>query len=220
MSLEHTGLNEPLGAYLRSVSLRDSDLLRRLREETAALTQGSMQLGPEQGQFVGLLVEALGVRRAFEVGVFTGSSSLRIAMSLPPDGKLIACDMSDEWTSIARRYWRAAGVADKIDLRLGPALTTLDQLLASGHAGQFDFGFIDADKGNYRNYYERSLSLLRPGGLVVIDNVLWHGRVADASAQDADTVAIREFNAFLQADPRIGLSMLPLGDGLTMALKR
>ena len=220
MSLDHTRLTDELSAYLRSVSLRESELLRRLREETATLPQSSMQIAPEQGQLMGLLARALGVRRAIEIGVFTGYSSLNVALALPPDGTLIACDMSDEWTSVARRYWREAGVADKIDLRLGPALATLDDLLGSGHAGQFDFAFIDADKANYRNYYERTLALLRRGGLILVDNVLWHGRVIAASVQDADTIAIREFNAFLHSDERIGLSVLPVGDGLTLALKR
>jgi O-methyltransferase len=220
MSLDHTRLTDELSAYLRSVSLRDSDLFRRLRDETAPTPHSSMQVAPEQGQFLGLLVEALRVRRAIEVGVFTGYSSISIATALPDDGKLIACDVSDEWTSVARRYWREAGVEGKIDLRLGPALETLDGLLASGQAGKFDFVFIDADKKNYLNYYERSLDLLREGGLLVIDNVLWHGRVVDPAAQDEDTVAIREFNAYLLTDPRIGVSVLPLGDGLTLALKR
>ena len=220
MSLDHTRLTDELSAYLRSVSLRDSELLRRLRAETAALPRGSMQVAPEQGQLISLLVEALGVRRALEVGVFTGYSSLCIATALPPGGRLIACDLSHEWTSVARRYWREAGVADRIELRLGPALATLDALIGSGETGRFDFAFIDADKENNRSYYERSLTLLRPGGLIVIDNVLWHGRVVDAAVQDADTIAVRDFNVFLHSDQRINLSLLPVGDGLTLALKR
>jgi predicted O-methyltransferase YrrM len=219
MSLDHTPVTGEMAAYLRAVSFRDAELLRRLREETSTMPQSSMQTAPEQGQLLGLLVRALGVRRALEVGVFTGYSSLNIALALPQDGSLIACDVSDEWTSVARRYWAEAGIAGKIDLRLGPALETLDRLIAGGQAGSFDFAFIDADKENYLDYYERALELLRPGGMFVADNVLWHERVIDLSDQTPGTLAIREFNSYLYGDERIELSIVPLGDGLTLALK-
>jgi caffeoyl-CoA O-methyltransferase len=220
MPLKQIQVEPPLAAYIRSVSLRDSDLLRRLRAETAALPESSMQISAEQGQLMSVLVQALGARRAIEVGVFTGYSSLCVALALPPGGRLIACDLSERWTSIARRYWREAGVEDRIDLRLGPALETLDTLLDQGNAESFDLAFIDADKGNYRNYYERVLRLLRPGGAMLIDNVLWSGRVIDPAVQDEDTIAIRGLNEFIHRDERVMLSLLPLGDGVTFVLKR
>jgi caffeoyl-CoA O-methyltransferase len=179
-----------------------------------------MQISPEQGQFMALLVELTGVRRALEVGTFTGYSSLSVALAMPPEGRMIACDVSEEYTGIARRYWARAGVADKIDLRLAPALKTLDGLLADGRAGGFDLAFIDADKPSYLGYYERCLQLLRPGGLLLIDNVLWGGEVADPAVKDEDTVAIRALNDRVAGDDRVTLSMLPLGDGLTLARKR
>src|SRR5437660_6229449 len=172
-----------------------------------------MQISPEQCQFMALLLHLIDARRTIEVGVFTGYSSLSVALALPDDGKVIACDVSEEWTSIARRYWREAGVANKIDLRLRPALETLDRLLADGRAGAFDFAFIDADKENYLNYYERCLRLVRPGGLIAIDNVLWHGDVIDPAKQDPDTRAIREFNERVSRDDRVWISMLPISDG-------
>jgi caffeoyl-CoA O-methyltransferase len=178
-----------------------------------------MQISPEQGQLMALLIRLLQARKILEIGVFTGYSSLIMALNLPQDGKIVACDISEEWTSIARRYWTDAGVIHKIDLRLAPALTTLDSLLANGEAETFDFAFIDADKKNYKEYYERSLRLLRPGGLIAVDNVLWSGRVADARNTEADTESIREFNRILRADPRIFLSLIPISDGLTLALK-
>jgi caffeoyl-CoA O-methyltransferase len=179
-----------------------------------------MQISPEQGQFMALLVQLLGATKTLEVGVFTGYSSLCVALALPPNGKIVACDVSEEYTAIARRYWQAAGVADKIDLRLAPALETLDELLAAGQAESFDFAFIDADKGNYEGYYERSLQLIRPGGLIAIDNVLWSGRVADPQEQGNNTQALRALNEKLHDDERITLSMVPIADGLTLALKR
>jgi caffeoyl-CoA O-methyltransferase len=209
-----------LAAYIRRVSVREPEVLRRLREETSALEQGGMQISPEQGQFMALLVHLTGARRALEVGVFTGYSSLSVALALPDDGHLIACDVSEEWTSIARRYWREAGVERKIDLRLRPALQTLDDLIALGQGGSFDFAFIDADKANYANYFERALVLLRPGGLIAVDNVLWSGRVVNKSVKDADTRAIRAFNDKLKADERVWISMLPIRDGLTLACKK
>jgi predicted O-methyltransferase YrrM len=179
-----------------------------------------MQISPEQGQFMALLVHVLGARRTLEIGVFTGYSSLAVALALPEDGRVIACDVSEEYTSVARRYWREAGVEDKIDLRLRPALQTLNDLIALGQAGSFDFAFIDADKENYENYYERCLTLIRPGGLIAVDNVLWSGRVLDAADQDGDTNAIRAFNQKLLADDRVWLSLLPIRDGVTLACKK
>ena len=209
-----------LAAYIRDVSLREPDVLRRLREETASHPMVSMQISPEQGQFMALLAHILKASRTLEIGVFTGYSSLAVALALPEDGRIIACDVSEEWTSIARRYWREAGVERKIDLRLRPAVDTLDDLIALGQAGQFDFAFIDADKTNYANYYERCLTLLRPGGLIAVDNVLWSGKVADTSADDEDTRAIRAFNQKLHHDDRVWMSLLPIRDGLTLAAKK
>ncbi|HEX2201506.1 MAG TPA: class I SAM-dependent methyltransferase [Gammaproteobacteria bacterium] len=220
MSTKTITLTESLHHYLLSVSLREPPILARLREETAQHPLANMQIAPEQGQFMALLVQLMEVKKCLELGVFTGYSALSVALALPPDGKLIACDVNEEWTSMARRYWQEAGVAHKIALRIAPALETLDKLLANGEAGSFDFVFIDADKENYANYYERSLELVRHGGLIVIDNVLWSGRVADPNEQDMDTVAIRRFNTKLHLDERIVLSMLPLADGLTLAYKR
>jgi caffeoyl-CoA O-methyltransferase len=214
-----TPIGPELSAYIRSVSLREPDLLRRLREETASRADAGLQLSPEQGQFLGLLVRLMGARRALEVGVFTGLSSLHVALAMPPEGRLIACDVNAESAAIAQRYWREAGVADKIELRLAPAIDTLDALLAES-AGSFDFAFVDADKENYGRYYERVLKLLRPGGLAAFDNVLWHGSVIDSAAQDKDARAIREFNAKLHVDDRVWLSLVAIGDGLTLALKR
>lgn len=219
MNSKSLGLSEALYDYLLSVSLREPEVLRQLREETAQHPMKVMQITPDQGQFLALLVQLIGAQKALEVGVFTGYSALSVALALPPDGRLIACDISEDYTAIARRYWQQAGVADKIELRIAPALDTLDALLAEGHAGTFDFAFIDADKGNYLAYYERSLELLRPGGLIVVDNVLWSGRVADASDRDESTQAIRAFNQALHHDDRIALSLVPVSDGLILAMK-
>ncbi len=220
MSNRTLPLNEGLYQYLLNHSLQEPEILVALRQETASLPLSEMQIAPEQGQFMSLLVQLLGARKALEVGVFTGYSALRVALAMPEDGRLVACDINPEYTAIAQRYWAAAGVADRIDLRLGPALDTLDQLIAAGETNQFDFAFIDADKSNYANYYERVLQLLRPGGLVIIDNVLWSGRVADPAVQDNRTKAIRQFNQRLYQDDRIALSLLPMADGLTLALKK
>lgn len=220
MSARSTHLTDKLYQYLLAVSLRDDKLLRRLRRETARMPMGGMQISREQGQFMGLLVELMGAKKALEVGTFTGYSSLCVARALPADGRLVCCDVSEAFTKVARKFWREAGVAGKVTLELGPALRTLDRLIAGGAAGSFDFAFIDADKPNYRNYYERCLELVRPGGLIAVDNVLWSGRVVDARIKDADTKAIRAFNKRLKGDRRILLSMLPLGDGLSLALKR
>ncbi|MBD2034385.1 class I SAM-dependent methyltransferase [Leptolyngbya sp. FACHB-321] len=212
-------LDDQLYRYLQSVSLQEPAILTQLRQETAQQSMSQMQIAPEQGQFMALLVQLMGAKKTLEVGVFTGYSALVVALALPPDGKVVACDVSEEYTTIARRYWQQAGVADKIDLHLAPALETLDQLLAAGQADTFDFAFIDADKSNYDGYYERSLQLVRSGGLVAIDNVLWSGRVADPQVQDNRTNSIRAFNQKVHEDARVSLSMVPIGDGLTLARK-
>lgn len=220
MSRRSIQLTDSLHEYLLSVSLREPEILLRLREETASFASAGMQISPEQGQFMALLVRLLGARRCLEVGVFTGYSSLAIALALPDDARIVACDVSKRWTSVARRYWAEAGVAHKVDLRLAPAMETLDALLAAGEAGHFDFAFLDADKENYPGYYERALSLLRPGGLLLADNTLWSGRVADPENAEATTVALRHFNELVHHDARVDLSMLPVGDGLTLTRKR
>ena len=213
-------LTDTLHRYLVEHSVRDSEVLRELREETAKLPTAGMQIGADQGQFMALLVKLIGARRCIEVGVFTGYSSLAVAQALPEDGRIVACDVSEEWTAIARRFWKKAGVDAKIDLRLGPAVETLDALIADGQSGRFDFAFIDADKGNYLAYYERCLALLRPGGLIAADNTLWSGDVADPANQKPDTVALRAFNDALHRDERVDIALLPLGDGVTLARKR
>jgi caffeoyl-CoA O-methyltransferase len=213
-------IDDELLDYIRRVTLREPEILRRLREETSSHPYATMQISSEQGQFMALLIHLMSARKTLEIGVFTGYSSLAVALALPDDGRIIACDINEEWTSIARRYWREAGVERKIDLRLGPALKTLDDLIAQGQGGRFDFAFIDADKENYANYYERALVLVRSGGLIAVDNVLWQGQVIDASVNDADTRAIRAFNESLHHDERVWLSMLPIRDGLTLACKK
>ncbi len=220
MSYRPTPLTEDLHRYLLEVSLREPALLARLREETARRGDAGMQISPEQGQFMAFLIELTGARRVLEIGTFTGYSALSMALALPPEGRIIACDVEPETTAVARRYWAEAGVAEKIDLRLAPALDTLEGLLAEGAAESFDFAFIDADKENYEAYYERCLALLRQGGLLAVDNVLWNGAVADPAARDPDTEAIRALNLRLQEDPRISLSMVPISDGLSLARKR
>ncbi|MDZ8056250.1 MAG: class I SAM-dependent methyltransferase [Aulosira sp. ZfuVER01] len=219
MTNQTQGLDPHLYNYLLSVSLREPKILAQLRQETAQHPMARMQISPEQGQFMALLVKLIGAKKTLELGVFTGYSTLVVALALPADGKVVACDVSEEFTAIARRYWQQAGVADKIDLCIAPALETLDSLLAAGEAETFDFAFIDADKSNYDAYYERSLQLVRPGGLIAIDNVLWSGRVADPQVQDNRTGKIRAFNQKLHQDQRITLSLIPIADGLTLALK-
>jgi predicted O-methyltransferase YrrM len=219
LSNRSIGLADKLYDYLLSVSLREPELLARLRAETAAHPMARMQVSPEQGQFMALLIELIGARATLEVGVFTGYSSLCIARALPDDGSIIACDVSEEWTDIGRRYWKEAGVEHKIDLRIAPAAETLEQLVDEGRAGSFDFAFIDADKAGYAEYYERCLTLVRSRGLVAIDNTLWSGAVADAGDQRDDTLAIRALNEHIYADDRVSMSLLPIGDGLTLALK-
>ena len=220
MSNRTITLTDELYDYLLGASLREHDLLRQLREETASHPMAVMQISPEQGQFMALLVRLMNAHRLLEIGVFTGYSSLAVALALPPKGRIVACDTSEEYTSVAQRYWREAGVADKIDLRIGPAVDTLDALIGDGRAGSFDMAFIDADKTSYGAYYERALVLLRPGGLIAVDNVLWSGKVLDTTDTDEDVAAIRALNTKLHDDERIDLSMLPVGDGLTLAMKR
>ena len=220
MSRKTIEIDDDLYDYLLRISLREPAIMRRLREEIAALPRANMQMAPEQAQLLGLLVELTGARRCLEIGTFTGYSTLAVAAALPADGTVVACDVSDEWTQIARSYWEEAGVVEKIDLRLAPAVDTLQALVAGGEAGTFDFALIDADKENYEHYYELCLELLRAGGLVAIDNVLWHGRVIDRSVSDEDTAAIREFNSALHVDSRVSLSLVPIGDGMTLARKR
>jgi predicted O-methyltransferase YrrM len=219
MSRVHTPITDELAGYVRQVTLREPEPLKRLREESESHPHASMQTSPEQGQFLHLLARVLGARRTLEVGVFMGYSSTWVALALPPDGKVVACDVNEEYTARARRTWSEAGVEDRIELRLAPALETLDGLIAGGQAGAFDFAFIDADKSNYANYYERALALLRKGGLVAIDNVLWDGKVIDSAVNDKDTEAIRAFNRKLHDDPRVAISMATMGDGLTLACK-
>jgi predicted O-methyltransferase YrrM len=213
-------LDDRLYDYLLRKSLREPDALAALRAETASHPHVNMQIAPEQGQFMQMLVRLMDARRTVEVGVFTGYSSLAVALALPDEGRVLACDISEEYTAIARRHWQLASVAHKIELVLGPALATLDARLAAGEAGSYDFAFIDADKGAYHLYYERLLRLIRPGGLIAVDNTLWGGAVADPAERDADTQAIRSFNDRLLTDPRIDLSLLPIGDGLTLARRR
>lgn len=220
MSNQTLNLTDDLYHYLCSVSLRESEVLKRLRQETSTHPMGQMQIAPEQGQFMALLVQLIGARKTLEIGVFTGYSALVVALALPDDAQMIACDLNEDYTAIAQRYWKEAGVAHKIDLRLAPALNTLDQLIEEGQTESFDFAFIDADKSNYDNYYERSLQLVRAGGLIAIDNVLWSGRVADAETPDNRTRKIQALNQKLHHDPRISLSLVPIADGLTLAMKR
>lgn len=220
MSRKNAGLADELYDYMVRTTVRDDDILRRLREETLQTGWGMMQIAPDQGQFMALLTRLAGARRALEVGVFTGYSSLCVARALGEGGSLVALDVSEEWTAIARRYWAEAGVADRIDLRLAPAVESLERLVAEGRAGSFDIAFIDADKENYDTYYERALVLVRQGGLVLIDNVLWGGAVIDDGDQSADTLAIRAINDKVGADDRVDMAMVPTGDGLTIARKR
>lgn len=220
MSSRTLNLPEALSDYVRDVAAREPAILAKLRAETQGVQYSMMQITPEQGALMRLLIELTAARRTLEVGVYTGYSSLAVALALPPDGRIVACDVNEEWTGIARRYWREAGVEGKIDLRLGPAVATLDRLLAAGEAGGFDFAFIDADKPNYERYYERCLELVRSGGLIAIDNVLWGGRVAEPTDTSAMTEAIRALNRKLRDDDRVSLALVPIGDGLTLARKR
>jgi len=220
MSRKTLTLTDQLHQYLLDVSLREPEVMRRLREETASHPQAQMQIAPEQGQFMALLARLVGARKALEVGVFTGYSALAVALAMPEEGRLVACDVSEEFTAVARRYWREAGVDHRIDLRIAPAMETLNALLSAGEAGSFDLAFIDADKEGYDGYYELALALLRPGGLMVLDNMLQDGRVVDLSAIGPGVVAIRALNRKLRDDTRVDLSLLPVADGITLARKR
>ena len=220
MGKKSFGLDGRIYEYLLSVSLRENEILTRLRQETDRHQASIMQISPEQGQFMAMLVKLLAAKKTLDIGVFTGYSSLVVALALPNDSVVIACDRDPESTKVARRYWQEAGVEHKIDFRLAPALDTLNELIADGQAGSFDFAFIDADKRNYANYYECCLTLLRTGGIVAIDNVLWFGSVADPNDLDKRTIAIREFNQKVHQDERVEVSMLPVADGLTLAMKR
>ena len=215
-----TPMTDSLYEYVLSVSLREPEPLRALREETGKLADGEWQIAPEQGPFLALLVQLMQAKQCLEVGTFTGYSAAWVASVLPDDGRIFCCDISETYAAIARKYWAIAGVAGKIDLKVAPALDTLNQLLASGRAGTFDYAFIDADKGNYDTYYEKCLELVRSGGLIAIDNTLWDGKVANPTVSDADTTAIRTLNAKLFTDKRVFLSFLPFADGLTLASKK
>ena len=214
------GLSEPLYRYVVDHSGPEHPVLRELREATAGMKHAGMQIGADQGQLMALLVKLTGARRTLEIGVFTGYSTLAVALALPAEGRIVACDVSEEWTAVGRAHWQKAGVADRIDLRLGRGLDTLDGLLAAGEAGRFDFAFIDADKESYGAYYERCLELVRAGGLIAIDNTLWSGAVIDPAHRDADTEAIRALNDAIHRDGRVDVAMLTVGDGLTLARKR
>lgn len=220
MSRKTLNLDDALYSYLMANSLRESDVATRLREQTADHAWARMQIAPEQGQLMALLVELVGARRVLEIGTFTGYSALWLAAAVGQGGRLVCCDINEEWTSLAEPYWREAGVRERIDLRIAPALETLEALVLDGQSESFDLAFIDADKENYAPYYDQCLRLVRPGGIILLDNMLWGGAVADLSDQDSDTLAIREMNERLHRDERISLSLLPIGDGLTIALKR
>ena len=214
------GLSDVLYAYVQEVGTRLAPAQEGLRAATAGMEAAGMQIGADQGQFMGFLVRLLGVKRALEVGTFTGYSALSVALALPDDGRLVCCDISTDYTDIGRPFWEQAGVAGKIDLRIGPAVQTLDRLIAEGGADGFDFAFIDADKSNYDAYYERCLVLVRAGGVIAVDNVLWGGAVIDPAKNSADTVALRALNRKLHADERVDITMLAIGDGLTLLRRR
>lgn len=220
MSSGSIGLSQELNAYLEQFGAREPQVLRHLREETSRMPESGMQIAVEEGALLALLVQLTGARRIVEVGTFTGYSSTAMALALPPGGRIVCCDVSKEYTDVALRAWAAAGVANRVELRLAPATETLDALLADGGAGSFDMAFIDADKDNYAAYYERCLQLVRPGGLIAIDNVLWSGRVVDPANQDESTVAIRDLNAAIATDERVDVAMVPIADGLTLARVR
>ena len=220
MSNQSIQLNDELYHYLLDVSLRESEVLKELRQHTAGMRGSMMQIAPEQGQFMTLLVQILGAKKTLEVGVYTGYSALCVAAALPEDGRVVACDINAETTAVAKEFWQKAGVAEKIDLRLAPGTDTLNELIAAGEQGSYDFAFIDADKTGYRNYYEQCLVLLRPGGLIAVDNVLWTGSVLNNEDPSEDTQALQAFNRFVKDDQRVDLSMLPVGDGLTLLRKK
>ena len=218
--LNRLDLTTALSDYIYNVSVREPEVLQQLRKETALMPLAEMQIPPEQGQFFAFLVQLIGARRTLEIGVFTGYSTLWTALALPHDGLVVACETNEEWASIARRYWRQAGLSDRIELRMGPAMDTLADMLRQSQDNSFDFVFIDADKGNYGLYYESALQLVRPGGVIAIDNTLRSGEVVDPSSAESGTVAIRALNERLSHDERIVLSLLPIADGVTLAMKR
>jgi len=220
MSSSTIGLSNDLRKYMLNVSFRDDEILRQLREETLTLKEAQMQISPEQGAFLSILTKILNAKKTLDIGVFTGYSSLVVARELPDDGLVVACDTSIEWTSIAKKYWKLAGIDNKVDLHLAPAKETLEKLIEDGQASTYDFSFIDADKINYQSYYENSLILLKPGGIIAIDNVLWSGQVIDQTDFEPATRAIRSFNEKLYQDNRVSISMVPIGDGLTLAYKK
>jgi len=220
MSRNNLRIDDALEAYLEALQPEEPAVLARLREETSRLEAAAMQIGRDQGRFMTLLLCCLGARRTIEVGVFTGYSTLITALALPKTGRIVACDINRQWTKIALRYWREAGVADKIDLRIGPAADTLDAMLAAGKVETYDFAFIDADKTGYDGYYERCLALLRPGGVIAIDNALWGGSVANSAKNSEDTQAIRALNEKISRDPRVEAYLAPVGDGVHLAWKR
>jgi len=219
MSRSDTPITPELAAYIRQTTVREPEVLRRQRESTENHPHAGMQISPEQGQFLHLMARLVGARKTLEVGVFLGYSSTWVALALPPGGKVVACDVNEEFAAAARRTWCEAGVEDRIELRLGPAVQTLDTLIADGQSGTFDFAFIDADKSNYPNYYERALELVRPGGLIAIDNVLWDGVVADPNDHQPDTEAIRAINRMLPEDKRVVSTLATIGDGIALACK-
>jgi len=220
MSARTLPLDERLQRYIMAHGARETAVQRELRRVTQRMPRAGMQIGAEQGALMQVLVRVIGARRCLEIGTFTGYSALAVALALPRHGRIVCCDVSEEWTAIARRYWTKAGVAGKIDLRIAPALETLDALLRESKAGKFDFAFIDADKANYSNYYERCLELVRRGGLIAVDNTLWGGSVVDARNKTVDTRAIRVFNRKLIRDRRVHMTLVPIGDGLSLAIKR
>lgn len=213
-------LTEPLYDYLLKHSLREPEIMTELREETQKLPYGKGQIAPEQGQFMALLCKLIGAKTVIEIGTFTGYSALWLTSALPEEGQLLTCDINEEWTSIAQKYWQKAGLAHKIKLYLAPALETLDNLINEQESNTFDLIFIDADKRNYHHYYERALQLIRPGGLVLLDNVLWHGQVADLNMNNKSTAALRELNSFIRNDERVDISLVPIGDGMLLARKK
>jgi predicted O-methyltransferase YrrM len=220
MSNQTLNLTPELYDYLRENSVREPEVLQQLREQTMKMSTAGMQISPEQGQFMALLIALIGARKTLEIGVYTGYSTLAVALALPADGKIVACDINTDWTRIARRFWEKGGIEQKIDLRIAPAIVTLHKLIAEEQSETFDFAFIDADKVNYLQYYELSLQLVRVGGLILLDNVLWGGDVTDKNIQDENTRAIRELNKKIYTDQRVTISLLPIGDGLTLAMKK
>ena len=220
MSSSTIGLSNELRKYMLDVSFRDDDILTQLREETLTLKEAQMQISPEQGALLSILTKILNAKKTLDIGVFTGYSSLVVARELPNDGLVVACDTSIEWTSIAKKYWKLAGVYNKVDLHLAPAKETLEKLIEDGQGSTYDFSFIDADKINYQSYYENSLILVKSGGIIAVDNVLWSGQVIDEADFEPATRAIRSFNEKLYQDDRVSISMVPIGDGLTLAYKK